>query len=109
MVRVVVGVPGFLGVGFLGVPDLRGRPRRLGVAASSSVIPRRGTTVVVTVSSLRRGVLRGVGDWKRRRLTFGSRSPESSASTVTRILCGAMSFPTSSSNVCFLGEGPRDM
>jgi hypothetical protein len=61
--------------------------------------------VVTTVVSLR-GVRRrcfGVGDWKRRRLVL--RVPSSSASTVTSRRCGDRSFPTSSSKVCFLGEG----
>jgi hypothetical protein len=109
--RPLAGVPALLRVVGIGVPDFRGRPLRLGVALpvagpSSSLKPRRGTVVVVVVVAVSlRGVARrfGVGDWKRRRLVL--RVVWSSASTVTRRRCGERSLPTSSSKVCFLGEG----
>lgn len=107
--RALAGVPGLLRRVVAGVLDLRGRPLRLGVVPfkappSSSLRPRSGT-FVVTVDS-RRGVNRrcfGVGDWNRRRVVL--RGPSPSASTVTNNRCGVLSSPTSSSKVCFLGDG----
>ena len=69
------GVPGRLRVA-AGVAAFRGRPLRFGVApsCSSSLRPRSGTIVVVAPATvleedLCRVARRGVGDWKRRRLT----------------------------------------
>ena len=59
------GVPALLFVPALGsgVPlDLRGRPRRLGVAVSSSITSLSGTVVVVALSLLRLGGSKGLED-----------------------------------------------
>jgi hypothetical protein len=97
--------------------DFRGLPRALlGVSTESrttssslSESPFKGTVVVV-VFSFRRivGARYGVGDTEFRLICdLGPFSlSELSASTVTLIFCGDSSFPTSSSNVCFLGELP---
>ncbi len=106
------GVPArFLGRG-VGVLDRPGgRPLLLGVAAgtgsesssrSGASAPFSGTLVVV-VRSRRRTADAGPGDANSRRRP-GSSAPDWSASTVTRILWGETSSPTSSWNVCLLGE-----
>jgi hypothetical protein len=109
-----IGVALFLEVA-AGVPDFGGLPLRFGVGAteldatplSSSVRPFSGTVVVV-VFSLRRTTLLGVGDWNSFRLTLLLCASLSSASTVTMIFCGDLSFPTSKAKVCFRGEGLTD-
>src|SRR3954471_5953529 len=74
------------------------------VSSSESDNPLTGTVVVV-VRSLRRFTGRRIGDVRSTCLCPFSVS-EFPASTVTLIFWGESWFPTSSSNVCFVGELP---
>jgi len=103
-------VPAFLFFNALGmgVPFVfRGRPRRRGVAmgsaAGSSSMDSFSGTIVVVAAWPRRVLGNGLLDGKSLRRVPLVVSP-SSVSTVTNSLWGDWLSPTSSSNVCFLGE-----
>jgi hypothetical protein len=105
----LMGVPAFLflpSVG-IGVPfDLRVRVFRPGVTVKSgpsSTESFSGTVVVVVRAGRALGKGLGEGNSRRRGLPWFT----SSVSTVTNNFCGDALSPTSSSNVCFLGELPR--
>ena len=111
-VRFFEAAPGSgVGAYFLGRPLFFGVADAIAEIPSSSLGSRRGIVVVVVRAVRWVGVFLGLGDVNRRRRTALDCCC-CSDSTVTKSFCGDLLSPTSSANVCRLGETlapPSDM